>query len=369
MKFMFFLFLFCFTNAVCAQNLLYPDEKMIEINKVQTLYKFISADASKPLIVFIPGDSHLARISYGCPQGKEDDFLSYWLHKKGYPFLGVSYPTDNLVYSKIYPNFSIRDWGNQVATLIKNLVKENHLSNHVVVLGWDLGGAIEESVQESLEKNHLTLDEFIALSAVPPLPNIMEEGNLSSTKMLSNHLASRKSVVNFFVKLLAGQNEYNAHEIIPEKIYTDEFIGNIPVALLAEGLFLKGNKFEFIAQNAIEDTGVFHFDHTPWIGIMTDDASSLAKITLVDSAAWNFIRSQMIYHQYMFYTNIETNINKFAITKRILNQIPQHFSDTVHGNHFFFVGKKGARETALKIELLMQHINLTKQNFVRLALE
>src|SRR5204862_1409349 len=126
-------------NCVFAQSNLYDGEQLVEINKVETLFKFIKGSNKKPLIIFIPGAAHLARISYGFPQGKADDFLSYWLNKKGYNFLAISYPTDNQVYSKIYPSFNIRDWGNQAATVTKKIIDQYHLSNQVVVVGWSMG--------------------------------------------------------------------------------------------------------------------------------------------------------------------------------------------------------------------------------------
>ncbi len=58
-----------------------------------------------------------------------------------------------------------------------------------------------------------------------------------------------------------------------------------------------------------------------------------------------------------------SNSDEYATSKQLLTEIPQYLSETVHGNHFFFVGKKGARETVQKIELIMQHINTTKQKF------
>lgn len=386
MKFFTFLlinmFSFCVVNAedkINGVGKLYDGEQIVEINKVQTLYKFINADAVtetsahaavKPLIIFIPGAAHLARISYGFPEGKEDDFLSYWLYKKGYPFLAVSYPTDNPVYTKSYPEFNIKEWGDQVATLAKQIITQNHLSKHVVVLGWSMGGNIEESIQESFEKQHVTLDSFIGLSAVSPLSYVGQKiKNNSEQKILPNKLLDESNYFGFFIQLLDEQNQYNNHEIIPAKIYTEQFLGNIPVALQGQGYYLEKNKFEFNLQKYLDDSGAMKFEHTPWIGLINDDALSLPKLTLIDPASWDFLRSEMLYHQYISYMNIDSDPSKFAVVKRILSQIPQHFSETVHGNHFFFVGKKGARDTAQKIEIIMQHINTTKQNLIKLGLD
>ena len=358
-------FLFLVMNMLCiqcvsAQDKLYPGEQLVEVNKVQTLFKFIKGDGDKPLIIFVPGAAHLARISYGFPGGKEDDFLSYWLHKKGYSFLGVSYPTDNPVYTKIYPSFNIRDWGNQVATLAKKIIDQNHLSTHVVVLGWSMGGNVEESVGEAFEKLHINVDSFIGLSAVTPISYIGQKiKGLKGNDMLQNKLLDERPFFNMFAKLVEEQNIYNGHEVISKDVYLKEFIGNFPVALAGQGYHLAENKFESNIQYSLDDSGVFHFDHTPWIGLISDDSSEIPKITLIDPSAWNFIRNEMLYSKYISHMNM--NLNKYESTQILLDQIPQLLSETVHGNHFFFVGMKGARETAQKIEIIMQRINATKQ--------
>lgn len=364
------LLIFLFSFGAWAQSAsLSPDEKLVEINKSQTLYKYIDGDKTKPLMVFLPGDGHLARISYGFPGGKDDDFLAYWLNKKKYPFLGVSYPNDNPVFQHASPDFKIRDWGNQIAQLTKKVIEENHLSGHVVILAWGTAGCVEEVVQESMSKLRISLDQFVGFSATSPLIDEAHQTAFVGNHLLNNAFSDRKPVHDFYLKQLLSQNEYNGHEIIPAKTYATEFLGNTPIALLGEGYFLDDGKVKFDLSQALDDTGVFRFSHTPWIGLISDDSTSLERIALIDPSNWNYLRSEMIYHQILFYANISKNANKFAISKRILSQIPQHFSDTVHGNHLFFVGKKGARETAQKIETLLQKMDSTKQNLVRLALE
>jgi hypothetical protein len=362
-------FLFFVINILClqgvsAQNNLYKDEQLIEVNHIQTLYKFINGDKSKPLIIFVPGAAHLARISYGFPNGKEDDFLSYWLHKKGYPFLGISYPTDNPVYTKIYPSFTIRDWGNQVATLAKKIIDQNNLSQHVVILGWSMGGNIEESVGEAFEKKHISIDSFIGLSAVTPISYLGQKIlGLKGNKMLPNQLLDERNFFNLFADAIEEQNKYNGHEIIPRKLYLAEFIGNIPVALAGQGYYFTKNKFEFNVKKDFYDSGVFDFESTPWICLINDDSPGIPRITLIDPNAWNFIRSEMLYAQYISKIDISKNLDKYIITSRLLNQVPQYLSENVHGNHFFFVGKKGAHETEEKIELMLQHVNEMKHKF------
>lgn len=356
-----FLVLYSLCLPCVAAEQLYPGEKLAEVNGVQALFKFIKGDEKQPLIIFVPGAAHLARISYGFPAGKEEDFLSYWLHKKGYSFLGVSYPIDNPVYTKIYPSFSIRDWGNQIAVLAQKTIEQNHLPKHVVVLGWSMAGNVEESVTEALEKKQINVDAFIGLSAVTPISYLGQEINgFKGNKLLSNQLLDERLFFNLFAQLIAEQSKYNGHEIIPRKVYLNEFLGNIPVALEGQGYHMAEDKPEFSFEYAINDSGIFHFNHTPWIGLINDDSSTLPKIAFVDTAAWNYISREMLYAQYFSQPKLNSPSN-YAENKQLLQYLPQNFSATVHGNHFFFVGKFGAQETADTIELIIKQIDVVKQ--------
>ncbi len=117
-------------KIVTANQYLYPGEKIIKADGYPALVKFIKGNPNKPLIIFIPGYASLARLSYGFPGCKENDFLSYWLHKEGYSFLGISYPVKNKVFSKVYPDFTVTEWGKQTADIAKLFVDKYKLNKH-----------------------------------------------------------------------------------------------------------------------------------------------------------------------------------------------------------------------------------------------
>ena len=249
------------------------------------------------------------------------------------------------------------------------MIKQKHLSNHVVVLAWSMGGNVEAAVGEAFQKAGVNLDSFIGLSAVTPLSYLGQKiKGANGDDMLPNHLLNAKPFFNFFGKLLDEQSTYNDHEIIPKQVYLNEFIGNLPVALEAQGYHFEGDKFVFNLQKTLDDSGVFHFEHTPWIGLISDDSSSIPRITLIDLSAWHFIRNEMLYVQYLTRIAQNQDPHGFAKIKRLLAQIDRLLTKTVHGNHFFFVGKKGARETAEKVEILMQEIQDMKRNMPRPSL-
>lgn len=351
---LFCLFIFFLSLIVPAQAALYPGETLMEAAGAQSLVYFSKGDLSKPLIIFIPGDSHLARISYGFPGGKPQDFLGYWLNKKGYPFLGLSYPLDNPVYSKLYPEFSIQQWGEQVAEIAKKFINENKLTNRIVILGWSMGGSIEEAVTAAAEKRGLKVDLFIGLAAVPPLPYMMQSGPFETNIMRPNHLANRSALIPIFLQLLEKQNSYNQHVIIPKSVYLSQFIGDIPAEIAAEGYSYQDGQLVKNIQHTLSDGGVFNFNETPLIALIEDDSPTTAKISLIDPAGWNFIRAEMIYSHYLKNKDLsKLTQQQWNEVIHLVDKIPQIFKLTVHGNHFFFVGEKGAAESANKIEELL----------------
>jgi hypothetical protein len=362
------LILLIYSLSVKATVPLYPGEKLLTINGTQTLTKFIKGDPNKPLIIFVPGNSHLARIGYGYPSGNPKDFLSYWLHKKGYSFLGISYPIDNPVYSKVYPAFSIKDWGNQVAEAAKQIINENKLSHHIIVLGWSMGGSIENTVNVAAKQKGLVIDLFIGLSATPPLPYIMQSGPFKVDKMLPNGLADRRPLYPWFVQAIEDQNKLNHRVIIPSNIYLTEFLGNIPIAIGAEGYHYKNGKFIYDIMKTLEDGGVFKFKDTPWIALIRDDSPLLMNISFIDPFFWDFLRMQMVYQIYLAQIDLfKLSSRRWNQLKEIIDKLPNELISTVHGNHFFFVGEKGAMDTADKIDLLLSKTKHLKDTIIKIV--
>lgn len=364
------LFIFSLILISAANSALYPGERLMDAENTETLVYFSKGNPSKPLVIFIPGDSHLARISYGYPDGKKQDFLSYWLNKKGYSFLGVSYPLENPVYSKVYPNFSIQDWGEQIVDVAQQIIKENQLSNNIIILGWSMGGSIEQTVAAAAKRRGLNLELFIGLAAVPPLPYVMQSGPYETKTMRVNHLADRTALFPVFTQLLEEQDRYNQHTIIPQSVYSSQFIGHIPASIAAEGYAYQNGQLIKNVQKTLKDGGVFNFANTPWIALIEDDSPTTAKISLIDPAAWDFIRTEMIYNHYLK----DSDLNKLTPKQwsklaHIIDETPDYLKLRVHGNHFFFVGEKGASATADKIEELESRVKNIRGQILNITSE
>lgn len=354
--------LICISTLAHAAGSLYPGEQVLTVNHTQTLIKFVKGDSNKPLVIFVPGDSHLARIAYGAPENTQKDFLAYWLHQRGYSFLGASYPLDNPVYTQLYPAFSIQDWGKLIAATAAKIINEQHLNKHIIVVGWSMGGSVEAVVNVEAKKLGLTLDVFIALSAVPPLPVVMQSGYYDTNQLLPNNMVDRHRLFPVLVKLLQDQNQFSHHTIISPNQYLKEFLGNIPAALSAEGYYYQQNNIKKDDNFTLKDSAVYHFNDTPWIAVIRDDAPTTAKISLIDPASWNFLRAEMINANYLRQQDLSALPDaKWRELSTLINELPNTLTATVHGNHFFFLGEQGARETADKIAEMAAKVEQLKQ--------
>lgn len=348
--------------AITSSLSLDQHEKLIDLNGFQSLIQFTKGNPKKPLIIFVPGNAHLARIGYGYFGGNPKDFLAYWLNKKGYSFLGVSYPTDNSVYSKVYPGFNIDDWGKLIIAAAKKVITKEGLSKNIIIVGWSMAGSIVQTANSAAQQNGLHLELFIGLSAVPPIPYIMKSSSLVMNKILPNHLADRISLYPYFYKWIEEQEISNGHTIIPKDIYLSQFLGNIPIAIGAEGYHYLNGKFIYNEDETIKESGIFNFSKIPWITQIHDDSLATMKISTIDPYSWYFLLTQMLYQNY--FKNVDSNSLGTVSSKKLyvfINNIPQKLTMTVHGNHMFFVGQKGAKETADKINLLINSANAVQK--------
>lgn len=117
--------------AVDDRDSLYPGEERVEAAGHPAVIRFIKGEPNKPLLVFVPGTNHMARIAYGGHEGyRETDFLAYWLHQEGYNFLGISYPldTESGVFAEPQPDFTVREWGRQTIELAKRTLESHNLN-------------------------------------------------------------------------------------------------------------------------------------------------------------------------------------------------------------------------------------------------
>ena len=340
-------------NAKDEKQGLYSGEKLIYSADYPALAYFIKGDPNKPLVVFVPGDSHLARIAYGYAGGNKKDFLAHWINQLGYSFLAISYPLENPVFDKVYPEYNITDWGKQIAAISAETIKTNNLSKDVIVLGWSMGGKVAQSVHVAAKQNNINIDLFVALSADPPIPGLLPANIVSSIKPLPNGLADRENFYPWFLKAVEQQNELNHRVIIPKETYTTRFLGNISVNLVATEIRYHKNGWIKNIAETLKDSGGMIFNEYPFMAIIHGDSVQDAENVLFDEADWQPILMRKLYW-YFLSKQQDRNLSSTQLVALgiLLKNGAIQLAMTIHGSHFFFLGESGAKQTARAIDLL-----------------
>jgi len=343
---------------------LFEHEEIRLGNGFPSLIRFFKGDPSKPLVVFFPGWSHLGRISYGFPSCDERHFLAYWLVRKGYSFLATSYPIDHPVYLDVYPEFNLTDWGEMAADIVDQIITENNLIKEIIAINWSASGQVVRPFNVSCIKRGIDMRFDMVVEATPGIqvPFDRIEGLKKTDK---NMISTESSLYSLFWKELQEQSLKNTVEIMSRKQYTDNFLGDIPVAITGTDEFFENKGFTEDKVKGLDDKGFFSFNEYPLIAIISGDSVLAPYHPIVDKYTWGFLLTRKIYHDYFVKSQklgYGTSEQKIKELIPYINTISDRLSKVVSGNHFLFVGKKGARSVANHLEKFDSEIEKIKSD-------
>lgn len=327
----------CQTPA--ASPTLYPGERVEQLAGYPAMVRFYKGDPKKPLLIFVPGQSHLARISYGAPSTRPEDFLAYWLQKEGYNFLAVSFPvaTAHPVFDKAYPDFTGEAWGQQIALAAQQAIQENGLTNQVVLLNWSMGGRAMEIATVESRKLGLDVVAGISMAATPPIPR---ETPKAAGGMLHKEDSSGR------LSMIHDDEADNGHVIIPSDLYTSEFVGDMP--------------------NNLASYSSFDLSGFPLVAVLMDSKQADAGHALGDPSAWAFINGRTMSRMG---SAVAKNLSpeKWDALLQLERTMDSRLRTPVGGNHFFFVGEKGARNAAEAIDRSILAVHAFKKDWVAIT--
>ncbi len=317
-----------------------------------SLVRLFEGDSSKPLVVFSPGWAHLGRIAYGFPGSDEKNFLAYWITKKGYPFLVVSYPIDHPVYDTVYPEFSLTDWGNMTAEIASVCISEYGLGNEIIGISWSAAGQVIRPFNVACGSLGLEVLFHLGIEATPAL-TVPTDRTVGMKKTGKNMISLEDSHYGLFLKGLQEENSLNGEEIISEDDYLKYFVGDIPVGLMGTYEVFEGRKFKIDPEKSTEDKGFFNFSEYPLVPVISGNSALAPYHPIVDRSTWAFIVTRKIYHDYFVKRQTEgfrISESKLKEFVRYIDGLPDRMSKNIPGNHFLFVGRKGAQRVSDLLE-------------------
>ncbi|KAL1979246.1 hypothetical protein VTN96DRAFT_6398 [Rasamsonia emersonii] len=383
---------------------LYEGERLETIAGYPTLFKFLpardhSASNNKnrpPLMVFIPGASHLARIAYGGHKGYDPrNFLAYWLNAAGYDVLAISYPLETTIMAPHHPDFRVPAWGQQAAMTTRKVVDENALSGEVVLLGWSMGGKILKPFMASARECGLRVKLFVALAATPGGITGLRAYPAGIRRTAAGYATCAGFAEAFLRQIHEQQRQEgeNAPAIIDDDVFLREYFGHTPVRLTSWGLTYpdssngKNNNNNNIDDSgfipdeweALRDAGPTDQDIRgyPFIGSIRPTSMLDTRHTLCDSANWGMnltlkltadvTKALSSSHRSSSSSSQDEKEHWWnKLTDLVYSAPAQMTTETVKGTHFFFLGKTGARATAEAIVRLIEKMERIQREMVEL---
>ncbi|MFV0490192.1 MAG: hypothetical protein ACK5M4_00040 [Pseudorhodobacter sp.] len=350
-------------GSVQAQDL-FPNEQIETAAGFPAITMFKPGDADRPLVVFIPGAHHAARVSYGGHEGAEEkDFLAYWLNQQGYNFLAISYPIDTVVggIPTEHPDFTIRDWGAQAAELTRQHVDANGLNGEVIVMGWSMGGKISQSVHEAMREQGLDLKFYTSVTATAPTPGLI--ALTREFPMLETGLTDRRKNYAGWFAQVAENSKAVGHEIVPEQIFTEQYQGDIPIGLQGYSQVYRDGAFVIDQLAYQEDAKPFAFKDFPLVAMIIPDGRGDRRHALTDQAIWSMYNANTVYNSWITANEVDVNTLSDESWRGILDltrSLDEKLSMTIDGNHFFFMGEPGAKATAEALAQLDKNVTEVK---------
>lgn len=347
---------------------LFDGERIMDGAGIPSLTWFAKGNTAKPLVVFVPGSAHSARIAYGGHAGgRPQDFLAHWVSAQGYSFLGVSYPmsTPDIMGQDAHPDFSIRSWGRQGADITAQIVAENKLSKNIILVVWSNGGRVPQAFNEAATALGLTVDFCISFSATPPnacitvLPPASLPPQAQKLRTPDGYIDLRHKYTDWYSQIQGNQAPGEVHDIIPKKTYYDAYVGPMPVNILGQGMRHHKDGFVPSGWAYIEDSKSHDPSSYPLMTTILTNNIVDARHALTDQALWS---SYLIGHLYANYLDnpapTPDNVapQDWLCIVNLLRDAPQRLSVATSGNHFFFVGEAGARQAAADIAFLAQQV-------------
>lgn len=309
------------------------------------------SDAAKrrPLIVFVPGAAHLARIAYGGHSGCQlDTFLAHWINESGFNFLGVSYPveTSQNLLCPISAAFSIEKWGQQIAEVTRSIVDQHQLSSDVIVLAWSMAGKVLEPCSRAMANLSLKLGLFVALAATPGIDGLLPSRPPVSCS--SKGYCHLDSGAEHFLRQLRAVAPNCKHIPIDDDIYQREYIGNTPIGLMGYGLKYREDTHVFVEDtwSLPRDSSSHKFANMPLLASISPTSSLDLRHALADSITWKFMLT------WKLVTDIDARKQRgysetdWQKAVQLTRDAPEYLTTHISGNHFFFLGREGAKQTA-----------------------
>lgn len=348
--------------AQCCPHL-YDGERLEIIQGRPVLYRYLPSSSQQsplktPLLVFVPGAETLARISYGGHLNHQPcDFLAYWLNKAGFHVLAVSYPLESnpIIMPLGHAELSVTEWGELTAETARLVIEQESLEKEVVLLGWSMGGKIVKAFLRTAAKRAISVPLFISLAATPGGMTGLR-ANPSAHRSEAGYAVRAGAEAKVLVQVRDVGKLNGNRATIEDQVYLEEYFGYTPIRLANWGLtYTTSGPFMHDEWESLRDCGPENIDyaHYPYIGVLHGTSAADIRHVIADKATWGMVLTYKLLADMSKLPQIELHPRWDEIV-RAVHSAPDRMHSTIEGNHFFFLGERGASAAAEAIRGLMQ---------------
>lgn len=344
-------------------------ERRVTYDGITGLRYWRAGAPDAPVLLFLSGGGHLARIAYGANGLDQTQFLDHWLAREGWSVLALSYPTDHPAIGALLPEITLAGWARWVARATADVLDENP-SRSVFTALWSMAGRSCNALNAAFRECDQELAGVISLAAMPPLDGLMNvtpggepltSGNLWAIG--PSDRGPHNLWVREFLADLAAQSERDGVTIVPEQRYLQDFLCNTPIMLRGTPQRIRNGHPEWDRAAAISDMRSDELDTYPLAAAITPTAPEDGRHVLMDAVSWSFVCSQAIRARWQAAgqpTARWPELVKLSLQSRarLQREIP--------GNHFFFVGRTGAAATTAAIVALCKELRDLSDEIERL---
>jgi hypothetical protein len=351
----------------------FPGEILREIDGVPALVRCRLGAAGKPLVVFLTGGGHLARVVYGHPGSEPRDFLEHWLAVRGLGLLAVSYPSDHPVLGRAVPDLSLGGWAVRLAALADEAAHEQS-TDAVIACGWSMGGRIAFALTRELRLRGIR-PHFVSLAGTPPCLGFSGRAarseRLTRDRLWDLSPASRAGRLRqeCWLGELAAAAQAEGRTIISPTDYARHYRANTPVGLWGpeSAPIFSGIEPGDIAAALAEASSASYEDYPLCAAVIPTDASDGLHV-LGDRAIWGFATIQGLLRGRLAAHGFATSSTaRWADLQRLFATLPERLMRSVPGGHLFFVGETGAAAAAASLLELIGELDAIDREVAGLA--
>lgn len=330
-------------------GILIAGEDISSLGAISTLTYHRPGRGRGPLLLFLPGGGHLARIAYGYPGGSRRDFLDHWLEAEGLGLLAVS-PPSGLPFGTSHPELNRSEWAAAIAAHVSGILNEAEASRSVAILAWSMASGFVDHLALALRARGVSIHGFIPIAASPPL--VRPSGIYETTERIredglwdvaGSTVAGVERAKMWLDEIAAIERELG-RSVLPPQAYRRHVLVPTP------GGLRRGGVAGIAASVREPDMTAF-----PLAAPIVPAGQGDCRHGLGDFAGWGHVNAQLVLARYAAavrngWRPADQVWNRLLT---LVDQLPSRLGARLPGGHFFFLGETGARATAATIVRLL----------------